>query len=489
VTGAEPLHVLLPRAERLLASGNVPDAIRAYEELLAAYPDRPDGWYNLGYLLRCARRFEESLAAYAQALARGVDRPEDVRVNRAAILSEYLERADEAEAELKAALELDPGHLVAWLNLGTLYEDRGDPVSAGDAYRRASSIDPANGRALARLAAIDAFLGEVVGTPERLRAALDRPGLAADDRAELGFALGAALDATGRHDEAFAAFGQANRTARTSSASRYDRAAHEALVDALIGLRPPAPLDEAGSAMPRPLFICGLFRSGSTLTERVLARHPRVTAGGELETIPAMVRDRLQPYPRALSDASPALLRSLREAYLGEIGKLHPGAELVTDKRVDNFLHIGLIKTLFPAARIVHTVREPLDNVLSIYFLHFGTGVPYGFDLDDIVHWYGQYRRLMRHWRGLYGPDIHDSSYDALVAEPERAVRDLLDYCGLDWDPACLAADRSRGIVRTASSWLVRQPLHTRSSGRWRDYERHLGGVRAALAEWDQSLG
>jgi hypothetical protein len=226
-----------------------------------------------------------------------------------------------------------------------------------------------------------------------------------------------------------------------------------------------------------------MFRSGSTLVEQLLGRHPDVTPGGELEFIPAIVRENLLPYPRTLSEASPERLDLLREKYLGEARRLYPEAARVTDKRPDNFVHIGLIKALFPCARIVHTVRQPLDNILSVFFLYFGDDVRYSDTLDHIVHYYAQYRRLMDHWRERFGADIHDVAYDRLVAEPRGEMERLLAFCGLDWDDACLDADSAGSAVRTASNWQVRKPLHQRSSGRWRNYERELEPIRHRLAQ------
>jgi len=472
-------EALLRRANQLLAAGDIPAAIQAHERLLAVRPDLPDSWYNLGYLHRCARQFDAALDSYAEALARGVAGAEEVHVNRAVILSEHLDRGEEAEAELRAALRLNPHYLVAWLNLGNLYEDWGEPLRARSAYEEALKIAPSNGRALARLTAICIFEGRATGAPAHLRQALGSPGISLDDAAELAFALGSALDAEGSYDDAFAAFSAANRMSRDAArGSRYDRDAQEALVDALISMSLPAAAERQDPQPPQPIFICGMFRSGSTLAEQILARHSRVTAGGELEYIPAIVQTRLQPYPQALAQAPAQMLTELQQAYLAELRSIHLAADIVTDKRVDNFLHIGLIKSLFPEARIVHTVREPLDNILSVYFLHFDSSITYGTDLADIAHFYGQYRRLMAHWKSVYGPDIFDFSYDEVVTDPEPAIRCLLDFCGLGWEPGCLAATPTGGPVRTASSWQVRQPLHARSSGRWRNYERHLGAIR-----------
>lgn len=467
-------------ALRALREGRVDDGVDAYRRLLAIDPSSTEAWYNLGYLLRCARAFEPALAAYGEALARGIDRPEDVHLNRAVILSEFLARDGDAERELRAAIAHNPRFAIGWLNLGMLYEDRGDGVAARESYGRVLALDPRHPRALARLSAIDVFEGKARAVPARLAPVLANPRLPAADAAEIGFALGGALDALGRYDDAFAAFARANQAAKAAApaALRYDRAAQERLVDALIAL-PPAP--RATADMWSPTFICGMFRSGSTLVEQILSRHSRVTKGGELEILPALVATRLQPYPDALAVATPDSVAALRGAYLDEVRALYPDADLLTDKRPDNFLHIGLIKHLFPSARIVHTTRAMRDTMLSVWFLHFDDSVRYGHALEDIAHWFGQYRRLMAHWRTLYGDDIHDIAYEDVVGTPRATAAALLDFCGLDWEDGVLVEQGTGGVVRTASVWQVRQPLHGRSAGRWRNYARHLEPLRAQL--------
>ena len=468
---------LLNQANRLLREGRGSEAIAAFKAVLAARPDLPDPWFNLAYLQRQARDFEAALASYGEALARGVAGPEEAHVNRAAILSEFLDRTDEAEAELKAAVAANPRFVVAWLNLGNLYEDLGEVGQARAAYERALEVAPGHGRALARLTAIDAFEGAAKARVAALEDALRRPGLSHDDAAEIGFALGNALDAIGDYDAAFRHYDSANRLVRErlGARGRYDPEAHERLVDAIIASPVPAPV--AGDDGEAPIFICGMFRSGSTLAEHILGRHSRVTAGGEIDVIPALVGAELQPYPKALAEASAEKLARLRDAYHAHVRKLHPDAERITDKRPDNFLHIGLIKALFPRAKIVHTVRAPLDNILSVFFLYFDDSVRYGWRLDSIAHWFGQYRRLMAHWTSLYGDDILDLPYDELVGEPGPVLERLQDFLGLERED--LLEDRGKqSAVRTPSAWQVRRPLHGRSSGRWRNYAAHLGGIR-----------
>jgi hypothetical protein len=269
----------------------------------------------------------------------------------------------------------------------------------------------------------------------------------------------------------------------------YDREQHERFIDQLIAAfplptagtgRPAAqPGDDSGTAPAaalavQPLFVCGMFRSGSTLVEQILAGHPDIAPGGELDFLPTLVRNELSPFPQALSHLGASAARMMAARYVDTLTRLHPDARFVVDKRPDNFLYIGLIKTLFPAARIVHTVRDALDNCLSLYFLHLDHGMPYALDLLDTGHYYRQYQRLMAHWRALYGNDIVDVEYDALVREPRPQIERVLGSLGLGWDERCLDFARSTHAVKTASVWQVRQPLYQHASGRARRFAPHL---------------
>lgn len=470
-------------ADALLAQGQIEEGITAYRTLLERAPTLADAWYNRAYLERCARRFDDALSSYGAALTHGISGPEDAHANRAVILSEHLDRAGEAETELKAALVANPDFLPAWLNLGLLNEDRGDRGGARAAYSRASEIDPLNGRAHARLAAIDIAGGTADNAVARLHVLLRDPQLAVADAAEIGFALGNALDAIGDYDAAFATFVRANSAAKAllPPGFRYLQDVQDRLVDDLINTFSRNGRHAEPVSSKPPIFICGMFRSGSTLCERLLARHSRVTAGGELETIPAMVAEHVQPYPSVMPTLSDEVLQRLRADYLRDVATRFPAADTVTDKRCDNVLHIGLIKTLFPEAKIVHTRRNAIDTILSVFFLHFDDGITYGFSLDDAVHYYKSYRRLMDHWRRLYGDDILDFDYDSVVRDPEPSMRHILEFCGLEQEIGCLTGQPAEGVVRTASAWQVRQPLHARSSGRWRNYAEHIAGTIAAL--------
>jgi tetratricopeptide (TPR) repeat protein len=484
--GADQL-ALLHEAVLLERTGRLPEAEGAYERLLARWPDLADSWYNLAVLQRRARRFDAALASYQRALECGVSRPEEVHLNRGVIYSDFLRQDAAAERELNAALALNPDYLPALQNLANLREDLGQRDAALALYERILALDPDSCEGLARYAELKSVASADDPLVARLARAIAQPHRTPAEKARLGFALGKVKDACGAYDSAFESYVAANRQSRACAgpgAVLYDRRRHEQFVDQLIGTFAQNPTAVAAPTPGAPpIFICGMFRSGSTLTEQVLASHTRVAAGGEIDVLPSLVQNELAPFPAKMSQMGPAQREQLARRYLAAVSRMFPGAEHVTDKRPDNFLYIGLIKTLFPTARIVHTTRNALDNCLSIYFLHLDHSMGYALDLLDIAHYYRQYRRLMAHWRSLYGDDILDFDYDAFVREPRPAVEKLLAFCNLPWEEGCLSFHRAARAVKTASVWQVREALYQRSSGRWRNYARQLEPLRAALSE------
>ena len=493
---AETAAVAAREAERLASEGRFAEAIVAYQSLLQRAPEYPDCWYNLGRLQRRLGQFEEALASYAQALRRGVREPEEVHLNRAVIFADGLHSDAEAEHELAAALAINPGYLPALQNLANLYEDLGRGNEAQALYERILERWPQAFESLARYGILRGALDDADDALiARLRTAVAYPTATAAERASLGFALAQLLDRKGEYSAAFAAAAAANRVSRIAAgaSATYDRVAHERFIDAIIAAFPhrvTAPLLELprdAAALeprlgwPRPIFVCGMFRSGSTLAERLLTAHPQVASGGELDLLPRLVQANLIPFPARVAQAPNSLLERIATEYLDQLARLFPGAAWVTDKRPDNFLLIGLIKRLFPQARIVHTTRDALDTCLSIFFLHLDPGISWSLDLMDIGHYYRQYRRLMAHWRLIYDEDILDFDYDALVRDPRPVAQRLVGFCGLDWHESCLQLATRGGRIRSASVWQVREELYRRSSGRARNYARDLAPLAAYL--------
>jgi tetratricopeptide (TPR) repeat protein len=478
------LDAMINEARRLAAQGNVAAAITAYRRLLVVWPDLANSWYNLALLHRKAGDLTQALTCYQRALDRGVSCPEEVHLNRGVIYSDGLQDHAAAERELDRALTLNPQYLPALINLANLHEDLGRRELAAAAYQRILALAPESSEALARYAGLMHFSSIDDPLIGRLRHALARPGISAAERASVGFALGRALDQCQAYDAAFDAYAVANHDSRLSagpSFREYDPVAAERYIDRLTAAFPARKAPGPAVARPRPLFICGMFRSGSTLVEQLLAGHPQVFAAGELPFLPNAVQTRLAPFPESLADLPDGDLRSLAEEYLKVIRTLAPAADFVTDKRPDNYLHIGLIKRLFPDARIIHTTRDALDNCLSIYFLHLDQGMSYALDLGHIGHQFRQYRRLMSHWKGLFGEDIIDVDYDELVTGTTAPMRRLLTFLGLDWNDRCTAVPAAGRTIKTASVWQVREPLYQRSSGRARHYARQLRALKDYL--------
>lgn len=469
---------LLNTASRLREQGRIPDAIAAYRALLGAYPDMADSWYNLGWLLRTAGQGKEALAAYDEALKRGVAGQEEVHLNRAAILSGSFFRHAEARAELEQALALSPDYLPALLNLGNLHEDLGERAEAKAAYERAVALAPGNAIALSRLAGLGRAASPDDPMIQRIKAVIAQGRLYPADHALLLFALGRLYDSCGAYDDAARTFAEANAGAKIGAAGHvapYNAMGEMKRADALATAFGAAGKRETGLAAPSPapVFILGMFRSGSTLLEQILGAHSQVGAGGEFDMIPRIARG-LGGDPASIANAPEAQLKEYAEAYQTRIRSLFPEARMVTDKRPDNFWHVGLIKRLFPKAKILNTLRHPLDNLISVWGLHLDNSMNYGFRPQDIAAHIHAERRMMAHWDRLFPGDILTVKYEEVIAAPEAQVRRVLDFLGLPFEAGCLEFHRSAAPVRTASVWQVRERLHDRSIGRWKHYESYL---------------
>ncbi|MDH5241691.1 MAG: sulfotransferase, partial [Gammaproteobacteria bacterium] len=219
------------------------------------------------------------------------------------------------------------------------------------------------------------------------------------------------------------------------------------------------------------------FRSGSTLLEQVLAAHPRFVAGGESEFFPRLVAREFPDYPLGQGEVSIDELRSWQHQHAAQLIKLLGNSSRPTDKRPDNFLYLGLIKSVIPAAKFVATERNWRDIAASVYSVRLGPGQAYARNLRDIRHYIGLQSKLMDHWESLLGPDLIRVRYEDLVQHPEETVAELLEFLGERWDERCLSFHELRNSVRTASVWQVREPLHIKSIGRWKHYERQFVDV------------
>ena len=454
-----------------------------------------DLWMALGQARAACGQAEEALEALDEALHRGHPLPGDVRLARAVILADQIHDDRRAKRELEALLDDEPWQLRARLNLGNLYEQRGQKHDAMRMYREAMdqdpSRDPSNAAlrwvAVARMLIIDRPAGK--DDPRLAEAKRGLAALAGDHaiRAHLLFAMGQSHDAFGDAEAAFDAFSMANRGLLRLHGRTYRAAEEERLVAEITAATPRMRMPAVETMDPlRPVFICGMFRSGSTLLEQMLATHPSITPAGELDWLPRLAFQRHAPFPSGFDHVSADELAALAQEYLAALRKRFPdlpAGALVTDKRPDNYLLIGVIKALFPAARILHTVRHPMDNGLSIYMQNMNLEVAaYASDLGDIGHQYGLYSRLMAHWKARFPCDILDVAYEDLVADPGTVVAGIESFLGLAPGADSSAFHHMPNAVKTASYWQVRRPLYRDAMGRWERYATHLQPLRRALA-------
>jgi Sulfotransferase family len=299
------------------------------------------------------------------------------------------------------------------------------------------------------------------------------------DRANLNFALGKYHDGVGSFEPAFQHFARGNELMK-SMAQPYNRAGHERFVDDLINVYSKQALlgsGEAGSDSKLPVLVVGMPRSGTSLTEQIIASHPRAYGAGELPFWTDCIRRHQEAVRRGSLDESTRQM--LAKDYLGVLSGYSGSAQRIVDKSPANTEYLGVIHSVFPQARIIHLNRDPIDTCLSCYFQQFSTALNFAMDLDDLAHYYRQFHRSMAHWRSVLPPGaILDVPYEELVADQEKWTRRILEFLELEWDARCLNFQDTKRAVATASTWQIRQKMHTGSVQRWRKYSKHVGPLR-----------
>lgn len=479
------------RARDLEQRGQMSEALSAFQNGLRLVPDSPDAWFDFGRLLRRLGMANPATEAYGRALALGIRSPEVAHLEMALVHADLRRDDAAAQAALERALSIRPGYAPAWINLGNLHENLGRREEAMSCYRSALGSTDA-GSPLADLALarwMEIHRPGVASSEVRMaHARVELPGHAGLERADLAFALGRCFEHAGEYRLAFAAFEKANQIASAGHRT-YDPEAAEARFrqqcDALHRWM------ETGNPehrdLPTPLFIVGLFRSGSTLLEQMLAAHPGVSTLGESPFFPH-VAARLA-LPMAHLPASDA--RRIADAYEQHARQWLPqeasDVRFRIDKRPDNIDLLSTILQVRPDSRILVTRRDPRDNGLSIFQHHLDPRVaPYSVDLRSIGHHIALHRRLIDDIEGTLGDRVHVVDYEALTSSPGETLGGVLSWLGLPPSEACLAFHQRTSSVRTASAWQVREPVHARARDRWRPYARWLGplldGLEASTA-------
>jgi tetratricopeptide (TPR) repeat protein len=376
-----------------------------------------------------------------------------------------------ADEHLRKALEGDPNSGSAYAFLGLRLSHKGDAKGAEKAMQRSLELNPNQGFSYLGLAqANKAIRGdrEFVATMESVR---NLGRLPPHELSSLNFAIALSYESLGEYERAMGAYDEANRLAHLARYGDrvFDTDAYRAHLKEISGLFP-CEIAGTGSESDIPIFIVGMIRSGTSLTEQILSSHPEVAGGGEL---PYWQRhaESAQLMAGILGDAERA--RNLAEGYLRELRRVSSEARHVTDKLPANYQRLGLLRELFPNAKVIHCVRNPIDNALSIYTTPNRNP---NAGREAVVFNYRQYPEMMAFWREtLPAGSFLDVPYEKLVSEPEAEIRRMLEYCGLKWHEACLSPEANAKEVSTPSLWQVRQPINRGSVERWKRFEPWLG--------------
>lgn len=444
---------------------NYTEAADAYRAALRVDPVHAESLCNLCFVLTMSEDYTAAIAAGRAAIAA---RPAYTDAhNNLGYALHMTGEIDAAVASYTAALTHTSDYAPAHNNLGNIYKERGENARAAAAYRRAIVAIPDFARAHFNLSDVVTFTrdGEDLQRLDALAARVS--GLPPEQARYIHYAMGKALDDVGETDAAFQSY--AAGAAIVRGLLPYDEhAALKQMLDA-----PRFYQEGRGAESCVPIFIIGMPRSGTTLVEQILASHPAVCAGGER-------RD----FELALNAVGPGDLARLGKAYLARLPRLGPDQRHVTDKLPANFVHAGLIHAALPQARFIHVLRDPADTCVSCFSKLFDVGQEFTYDLAELGRYYVAYRRLMDHWRAALPPQSFiEITYETLVGDLEGETRRLLDFCGLQWDAACLSFHDTKRLVQTASATQVRKPLYASSIGRARRVRAHIEPLLTELAK------
>ncbi|HVR90669.1 MAG TPA: sulfotransferase [Novosphingobium sp.] len=436
---------------------------------------------NLALVLYRQNRPTEAIAELNRVTEEEPDNPGHANLQAAALgrIGDF----DEAIGLYEKVLKDAPNQPRVWMSFGHMLKTVGRQAEGVAAYRRALELMPTLGEAWWSLANLKTvrFSDEDIAA---MQFALSGDGVAKEDRFHLDFALGKALEDRDEPADAFAHYAAGNALRRTELS--YDAEETTRFVDRLIAIATPeffAARAGQGCDAPDPIFILGMPRAGSTLVEQILSSHSQVEGTSELPDIPVLAR-RDADYPGGLAALSAHRLAGLGEEYLQRT-RIQRKTErpLFIDKLPNNWAHVALIHLILRRAKIIDARRHPLGCCFSNFKQHFARGQAFSYSLEDMGRYYRDYVRLMAHIDAVLPGRVHRVTYEAMVEDTEGEVRRLLDYCGLEFEPGCLAFHETTRAVRTASSEQVRQPIFTGGTEAWKPFADYLGPLEAALGD------
>ncbi len=512
----------------LIRQGQIALAMDRCQQLLARQPEQVDGWLLLSQLAQKQSQFELMQEAAEQALSLQPNASAPLlRVIECHICNGNMQRALQLLSEQEARLLLAAGGAdrqqharqlaTDMQQLAQLYSHCAAHTDANRCYRLACTVQPNNPSLLYNLAASQFAVGDVDGAESSLAHCLRhnphdydahylrcslRSQTAADSNAKtietllqeprhqreggvaLHYALGKCYEDQGEHGRAFAAYqrGASQRRQRLAYRVESDLGTLSAIAQQFSADRFRQRPTASKAAAVTPVFVIGLPRSGTTLVDRILCSHSQVDSLGEINDFAFAVLRGVGPNGGKRDLVQRSVLADharIGDEYRRSTAGYGRHASVLVDKTPLNFLYLGLIQLALPEARIVHVRRHPLDSCFAMYKTLFRMGYPFSYDFSDLARYYAGYHALMQHWQQVLPAPVYHLDYEALVQDQETQSRQLLQACGLEWQPACLDFHRNQRPAATASATQVRQPIPQRSVQQW----RHYGSALQPLAE------
>ncbi|MEC8111555.1 MAG: sulfotransferase [Pseudomonadota bacterium] len=487
-THAEGMRLL---AEILTRKNILDEAQFILETLHELEPDNLPAAIQLFHVVMRRQRFH-SAYEIAQKLRDKYPDDEDQIKKAYAAACFSVGRIDEAEDLYKQLRQQHPNDHLIPISQGHIFNSSGDRAAAIDAFKASSAIKVDHGDAYWSLANTKSYRFDEAQI-QQMRELEERQDIGELDQIQICFALGKAYEDADQFEDAFEFYARGNRLKLPST--HFDVEQLIKRIDAQINVCTAdlfTQLAETGLNAPDPIFIVGLPRAGSTLLEQILASHSLVDGTMELHNILDLAKrlrgrdagNEAEPrYPRILGELDTSMFESFGQQFIDQTRVYRSSAPHFIDKMPNNFFHIGLIKLILPNAKVIDARRHPMACCFSGFKQLWGEGQEFSYGLEQIGTYYRQYVRLMTHWDEVLPDFVLRVQHEDVVDDLEGQVRRLLDFCGLPFESACLDYHKTDRTVRTPSAEQVRQPIYRSGLDQWRNFEKHLDPLKAALGE------
>ena len=466
--------------EMLRKQGRLDEAINAGRQAIALAPDNTNAFYNLGLVQADCKDWSAAVESYQRVLE--LNPEHGLASNNMGAPLEAMGKMDEALEAYTRAVAINPQHAEAQNNMGAIYSERGMLDEARDCFSAAIKAQSNFIEPYYNLSSLKTFTvndTHLIGL-KKLQGQVEH--LSPDAQIRYYFALGKAFEDIAEYDRAFSAYNRGNRL--KFSSLTYNEARADTVLTRIKTLFDSTLFETclgSGIEDATPIFIVGLPRSGTTLIEQILASHASVYGAGELKDLNEVILTAKSDMNenRLFNQMEPGLpgfgFGDMANNYLKRIRAMNQEAQYITDKMPANFFYIGFIHLMFPRAKIIHVMRDPMDSCFSCFSRLFNETMDFAYNLQTMGNYYVRYRQLMEHWQSVVPADnILEVHYEDIVADVESQTRRMLEYIDLPWDDACLEFYKNKRHVKTASVAQVRQPIYSTSVDRWQHFNKHL---------------